>query len=481
NNTVTTNEDTAYTFDKTDFNFSDIDGDTLVSVKVTTLEIAGALQLSGVDVTLNQVITKADINAGNLKFVPVANASGTSYDSFDFTVNDGTADSASSYTLTIDVTAVNDDPTNAGSLPSDIVVTEDVSSNVDLSAIDLSDIDAGGSLTVTLTTSTGGNLTATTGGGVTIGGSGTGILTLDGTLADLNTFLNTASNITYLHGTPGTNGDNADTIQVNVNDNGNTGTGGGTDIDLGTANVDIASANADPTIANLAGDGLAYSEGDRAVVIEQGSDVTVTDVDSTDFDTGTRSGSVTAGSDSAEDILAIRDRGSSTGEVSVAGWGVAYEGTLIGSFAGGANGVDLVITLNASANAAAVQALIENITYENTDSDNATTGARTVRFALNDGDGGTSANYDTTVTVSAANHAPTFFSVTGDGSVTTDFGSENDWGQSITVQDDGKILVAGYSSNGSDNDFALSRYNTDGSLDTSFGTGGVVTTAIGSG
>ncbi|MCP4301579.1 MAG: hypothetical protein GY783_13415, partial [Gammaproteobacteria bacterium] len=218
NNTVTTNEDTAYTFDKTDFNFSDIDGDTLVSVKVTTLEIAGALQLSGVDVTLNQVITKADINAGNLKFVPVANASGTSYDSFDFTVNDGTADSASSYTLTIDVTAVNDDPTNAGSLPSDIVVSEDVSSNVDLSAIDLSDIDAGGSLTVTLTTSTGGNLSAAAGTGITIGGTSTA-RTLTGTLTDLNNYLNTASNITYLHGTPDTNGNDADTIQVNVNDN----------------------------------------------------------------------------------------------------------------------------------------------------------------------------------------------------------------------------------------------------------------------
>ncbi|MCP4371294.1 MAG: hypothetical protein GY797_24735, partial [Deltaproteobacteria bacterium] len=146
-------------------------------------------------------------------------------------------------TSTITVSAVNDDPTNAGSLPTDIALSQDVSSNVDLSLIDLSDVDeAGGSLTVTLTTSTGGNLSATTGGGVTVGGSGTGVLTLDGTQTDLNTFLDTANNITYLHGTPGTNGDDADTIQVNVNDNGNTGTGGGTDIDLGTVNVDIASA-----------------------------------------------------------------------------------------------------------------------------------------------------------------------------------------------------------------------------------------------
>jgi uncharacterized delta-60 repeat protein len=45
---------------------------------------------------------------------------------------------------------------------------------------------------------------------------------------------------------------------------------------------------------------------------------------------------------------------------------------------------------------------------------------------------------------------------------------------------DGKVVVAGYSFNGSDNDFALVRYNTDGSLDTSFGTGGVVLTDFGS-
>ncbi|MCP4093790.1 MAG: BspA family leucine-rich repeat surface protein, partial [Planctomycetes bacterium] len=148
-----------------------------------------------------------------------------------------------SETATINVAAVNDDPTNAGSLPADIAVTEDVVGNIDLSAIDLSDVDeVGGNITVTLTTSTGGDLSATTGGGVTVGGSGTGVLTLDGTITDLNTFLNTASNITYLHGTPGTSGDNADTIQINVNDNGNTGTGGGTDIDFGTVNVDIASA-----------------------------------------------------------------------------------------------------------------------------------------------------------------------------------------------------------------------------------------------
>jgi uncharacterized delta-60 repeat protein len=64
-----------------------------------------------------------------------------------------------------------------------------------------------------------------------------------------------------------------------------------------------------------------------------------------------------------------------------------------------------------------------------------------------------------------------------DGKVTTDFGND-DWSKSVTVQDDGKILVAGSSSNGNQN-FALARYNSDGSLDTSFNGNGKVTTDFG--
>jgi uncharacterized delta-60 repeat protein len=66
-----------------------------------------------------------------------------------------------------------------------------------------------------------------------------------------------------------------------------------------------------------------------------------------------------------------------------------------------------------------------------------------------------------------------------DGKVTTAIGAGNDFAYSIALQSDGKILVAGYSDNGSNNDFAVVRYNANGSPDTSFGTDGKVTTAIG--
>ncbi len=67
------------------------------------------------------------------------------------------------------------------------------------------------------------------------------------------------------------------------------------------------------------------------------------------------------------------------------------------------------------------------------------------------------------------------------GKVTTDFGTGYDEGWSVTIQPDGKIVVAGYSENGTDTDFAIARYNADGTLDNSFSIDGKVTTAFGAG
>lgn len=66
------------------------------------------------------------------------------------------------------------------------------------------------------------------------------------------------------------------------------------------------------------------------------------------------------------------------------------------------------------------------------------------------------------------------------GKVTTDFLGLADVANAVAIQPDGKIIAVGY-----DNvtsfaqflfDFALARYNSDGSLDSSFGSGGKVTT-----
>jgi len=65
------------------------------------------------------------------------------------------------------------------------------------------------------------------------------------------------------------------------------------------------------------------------------------------------------------------------------------------------------------------------------------------------------------------------------GIVTTAIGSLDDKAFALAIQSDNKLVVAGYSLQGTQYKFALVRYNTDGTLDTGFGTGGIVTTAIG--
>ena len=81
----------------------------------------------------------------------------------------------------------------------------------------------------------------------------------------------------------------------------------------------------------------------------------------------------------------------------------------------------------------------------------------------------------------------------GNGSLDTNFGTngvvttkiagsnfmEFDYVNSIAIQSDGKIIAAGASYIGDHSDFALARYNSDGSLDTTFDTDGKVTTDFG--
>jgi len=146
---------------------------------------------------------------------------------------------------TINITALNDDPTNGGSLASDVTILEDVATDLDLSLVDILDVDAAASsMTVTLSVSSG-VLDAVTGSGVTITGSGSNVVTLDGTIGDLNNYLNTTTNIQYT-GALNVNGDDADVLTFTVNDNGNTGAGGGTPINFGTMNIDLTAVNDDP-------------------------------------------------------------------------------------------------------------------------------------------------------------------------------------------------------------------------------------------
>ena len=71
----------------------------------------------------------------------------------------------------------------------------------------------------------------------------------------------------------------------------------------------------------------------------------------------------------------------------------------------------------------------------------------------------------------------------GDGKVTTDFrNGSDDRASAMALQEDGKIVLAGFSVNASDiRDFAMARYHPNGTLDKTFGGDGRVITVFGDG
>lgn len=63
------------------------------------------------------------------------------------------------------------------------------------------------------------------------------------------------------------------------------------------------------------------------------------------------------------------------------------------------------------------------------------------------------------------------------GIVITDLGDDGEVAEAIALQDDGKIILAGYNNDR----FLLLRYDTNGTLDDTFGTGGMATADVGIG
>ena len=284
---------------------------------------------------------------------------------------------------------VNVRPVNT--IPADQNVNEDTL--LPISGLSVSDVDANIS-SVQLTVSDGNIAVALQGGAAfAAGASGTSTFTLSGTAADINATLATLS----YQGNLNFNG--TDTLVIVTTD-----AGGLSDSD--SFDINVAPVNDQPVITDLAGDTLTYSEGDGAVVIDQATTALVSDVDSADFDGGILNVAFQSGSDSSEDVLSIANQGTGIGQIGISGTDVSYEGTVIGAFTGGTGGSDLVITLDSDATTAATTALIQAITFENTNTDDPTAGNRTVRFVLTDGDGGTSLGYDTTVNVVPVNDSP---------------------------------------------------------------------------
>ncbi|HEY8514733.1 MAG TPA: hypothetical protein VIS07_04365 [Candidatus Binatia bacterium] len=69
----------------------------------------------------------------------------------------------------------------------------------------------------------------------------------------------------------------------------------------------------------------------------------------------------------------------------------------------------------------------------------------------------------------------------GDGKVTTALGAVEDQARAVAVQADGKIVAAGYSRSGSNRDLALVRYTATGELDPTFDGDGILVLGVGTG
>lgn len=143
---VTTDEDTARSFIAADFSFTDVEGNSLASITIGSLNLAGGdtLKLSGMDVTSNQTIAAA--NLANLVYLPASNTNGTAHSTFDFTVNDAGSGTVTA-SMTINVTAVNDAPVAQAS---SVTTNEDTSRSFSVSNFPFLDVEGDSLASITI-------------------------------------------------------------------------------------------------------------------------------------------------------------------------------------------------------------------------------------------------------------------------------------------------------------------------------------------
>jgi len=336
------------------------------------------------------------------------------------TTGGGSANTTTGFTFnaTVEVEAINDAPVVTA--PATSLDATGGSVTAEGTGFSVTDIDVGSTdtmdLTLSITNPDGGAfitvVEGNTGVIVTGGTNDTANVTITGTRSQIDSLLTGlgTGTITYTaDGAPMAN----DTLTVTVNDRGSTGTdpglsGTGT-TEQGSNSITIVTGgatNTAPTINNLNGDIFLYNEGDGAVVIDQGTVSTITDPDSFPLDGGQLTITPTTNYNASEDVYSIQSSGGPAGINVLPSDVVQYNGTDIGNFNTGLGG-QIYITLNANATQAAVDALIQAITYENTNTDDPDTAARTVSFQITDGDGGTSATVNAFITIMADNDAPT--------------------------------------------------------------------------
>jgi hypothetical protein len=329
------------------------------------------------DATMTFTGKVADVNAAldGLRFDPTADFAGTA--SVQLVTSDqgntgtGGPRTASS-TVLVAIAATNDAPVNSvpgaqGTAQNTPLVFSAANGN----AISVADIDAGsGSLVVTLTATNGTVTLGNTAGLDSFAGDGTGVVTLTGNLAALNSALD---GLTF---TPAFNFNGATALQIATGDQGQSGAGTSlTDTD---ALLITVSNNVAPAVTTSGG-AAAYVENGAGIAVDPG--LTLTDPDHVALDHAVVR--ISGGYVSGEDELLFVDQLGITGS-----WD-ATTGTL---------------TLTGAASTADYETALRSVAYRNA-SDDPHTAVRTVSFVANDGvaDGAIATR---TLTAAAVNDAP---------------------------------------------------------------------------
>ncbi len=350
-------------------------------------------------------------------------------------------------TSTSNSAPVNTAPTISGQ-PSDVTVTEDTASNLDLSTTTFVDNDAGDTLTVTLAASAG-TMTAASSADVTIGGPGSGSLTLSGTAANINSYLDNVSNIQYT-GAQNVNGDNAATLTISASD------GDASLISNPTVNIDITAVN-DAPVVDTGGYETDFVAGSSTGVLVVDSTFSITDIDDANMESAVIT--LSGNGDGASETLSI-DGTPATGIT------VTYTS-------------NTRIDLSGSATKAHYENLIKQIKYNNSvAAASATAGDRTITITANDGEGDSSAEASTVAVVIAPlvdtgpgttyveNDGNTPVRVVGASATITDSDSTHLNGMVINITNDAtgdRISLAARSNSDSVNGITIT-YNNDNQI-----------------
>ncbi|MBD1853775.1 FG-GAP-like repeat-containing protein [Leptolyngbya sp. ST-U4] len=175
---------------------------------------------------------------------------------------------------------------------------------------------------------------------------------------------------------------------------------------------------------------LAYQEQSAAALIDP--NLTVTDVDSADFN----GGSLTIGINSitSSDRLLI----SADADFTLDGFNLSYQGSLLGSISGG-DGSNLVINFSSSATPEVVTALLRRVSYTSTAND--PPASRTVSFVLTEADGTASEPLIKTINITGVNDAP-IFTKGQDIVINADAPAQSiDWATNISAIEAGQTLT----------------------------------------